>query len=156
MNVNASLCPTLNYWFQVNLYFSVVNLLRKGFYAQIFIWLKHRSFHVNIAKIFKNSFFIEHLCRCNTVYRNGKSQHDFFWLFIKRQTSGISSDKELYKEWQRMTTSDNEWQRVVQRVTTSSTTSDNEWQQRLQRMTRSDNEWQGVTASDNEWSFRLI
>ena len=146
MNVNASLCPTLNYWFQVNLYFSVVNLLRKDFYVQIFIWLKHRCFHVNVAKIFKNSFFIEHLCRCNTVYRNSKSQHDFFWLFIKRQTSGTSSDKEFYKEWQRVTMNDkkwyNEWQRVVQRVTTN----DN----------KGYNEWQGVTASDKEWSFRLI
>ena len=67
--------------------------------------------------------------------------------FIKRQTSGISSDNE----WQRVTTSgttsDNEWQRV----TTSGTTSDNEWQW----MTTSYNEWQWVTTSgttsDKEW-----
>ena len=55
-----------------------------------------------------------------------------------------------------MTTSDNEWQRVVQRVTTNGATSDNEWQ----RVTTSDNEWQRlvqwVTTNDNEWSFRLI
>ena len=37
------------------------------------------------------------------------------------------------------TTSDNEWQRVVQRVTTS----DNKWQ----RVTTNDNEQQQVTAS---------
>ena len=60
--------------------------------------------------------------------------------FIKRQTSGTSSDNE----WQRITTSDNEWynewKRVVQRVTSS----DNEWQQ----VTTDDNEWQRVTVSD--------
>ena len=57
------------------------------------------------------------------------------------------------------TTSDNEWQRVVQRVTTSSkrvTTNDNGWQQ----MTKSDNEWQGMTTSgttsDNEWQWVTI
>ena len=58
----------------------------------------------------------------------------------------------------RVTTSDNEWQRV----TTSDTTSDNEWQVVVQRVTtndNSDNEWQWVvqqmttsgTMSDNEW-----
>ena len=41
-----------------------------------------------------------------------------------------------------MTTSDNEWQRVVQRVTTSGTTSENEWQ----RVRTNDNEWQQVRA----------
>ena len=46
-----------------------------------------------------------------------------------------------------MTTNDNEWQQVVQRVRTSGTKSDNEWQ----RMTKSDNEWQGITKSNNEW-----
>ena len=53
--------------------------------------------------------------------------------FIKRQTSGTSSD--------------NEWQRVVQRVTTN----DNEWQQVVQRVTKSENEWQRVTTNGNEW-----
>ena len=71
--------------------------------------------------------------------------------FIKRQTSGTSSDNE----WQRMATigatSDNEWQRVTsydnewQRVTTSGTTSDKEWKW----VTKSDNEWQWVTASES-------
>ena len=46
-----------------------------------------------------------------------------------------------------MTTSGNEWQRVVKRVTANGTTSDNEWQ----RVTTSDNEWQRVTTSDKEW-----
>ena len=48
--------------------------------------------------------------------------------FIKRQTSGTSSENEWYNEWQRVTTSgkicDNEWQRVAM----SGTTNDNEWQ----------------------------
>ena len=67
-----------------------------------------------------------------------------------------------------MTTSDNKWQRVVQRVTmseqrvitndnewqrmtTSSTKSDNEWHNEWQWMTTSDSEWQRVTTSDKEW-----
>ena len=52
---------------------------------------------------------------------------------------------EWYTEWQRITTSDNEWQQVIQRMTTSSTTSG----------TTSDNEWQRMTMSGktngNEW-----
>ena len=47
----------------------------------------------------------------------------------------------------RVTTSDNEWQRV----TTSGTTSDDEWQRVVQRVTTNDNEWQRMTTSDNEW-----
>ena len=53
-----------------------------------------------------------------------------------------------------MTTSDkfyNEWQPVVQRVTTN----DNERQQVVQRMAKSNNEWysewQQVTTNENEW-----
>ena len=77
--------------------------------------------------------------------------HIFWRSFIKRQTSGTSSDNEWYNEWQEMTTSDKEWQRVVQGVTTSGTTSDKEWYNEWQRMTTSDNEWQRITKSDNEW-----
>ena len=58
-------------------------------------------------------------------------------------------------EWQRVTTNDNEryskWKRVITSSTTSdndsSTANDNEWQQ----MTTRNNEWQRVTANDNEW-----
>ena len=42
---------------------------------------------------------------------------------------------------------DNEWQQVVQRMTTSGTSSDNAWQ----RVTTSENEWKRVTKNDNEW-----
>ena len=48
----------------------------------------------------------------------------------------ISNDNEC----QRMTTSDNEWHRVVQRMITSETTSD----------TTSNNEWQRMTASNKK------
>ena len=48
-----------------------------------------------------------------------------------------TSDNEWYNEWQRMATSDNEWQRV--------TTNDNEWYSEWQWGTKSS------TMSDNEW-----
>ena len=55
------------------------------------------------------------------------------WSFVKRQTSGTSSDIE----WQRVITNENEWynewQGVVQRVVSSGTTNDKEW-----------NDWQWV------------
>ena len=38
------------------------------------------------------------------------------------------------------TMNDNEWKRVVQRVTTNSTTSDKEWQRVVQRVTITVNE----------------
>ena len=63
----------------------------------------------------------------------------------------------------RLTTSDNEWQRVTtsgttsdnewQQVTTSGTTSDNEWQRVTTSGTTSDKEWKWVTKSDNEWQW---
>ena len=37
--------------------------------------------------------------------------------FIKRQTSGTSSDKEWQRVVKRMTTKANEWQRVINQVT---------------------------------------
>ena len=49
-----------------------------------------------------------------------------------------------------MTTSDNEWQRVVQRVITSDTTSDNNWYNKWQQVVKSGNEWQLVTSNDND------
>ena len=49
-----------------------------------------------------------------------------------------------------MTTSDNEWKRVVQRVTTSGTTSDNEWYNEWRRKKMNYNERQRMTMSDNE------
>ena len=49
------------------------------------------------------------------------------------------------------TTSDNEWQRVVQRVTTSGATSDYEWK----RVTANENEWQRVTFSAKFSFFQI-
>ena len=82
--------------------------------------------------------------------------------FIKRQTSGTSSDNEWQRVVQRVTTNDNEWQRM----TTGSTTSDNEWQRVVQRVTTSgttsetsgttsDNKWQQVTISGNFSFFQI-
>ena len=71
------------------------------------------------------------------------------WSFIKRQTSGTSSDNEWQRVVQRVITNDsewyNEWQRVVQRVTTN----DNEWYNEWQRVTTGGMEWREVTTSDN-------
>ena len=63
--------------------------------------------------------------------------------FIKRQTSRTSSDNEWERVVQRMTTSDNEWY--------NEWTGDNEWQ----RVTKNDSEWQRMTRSDktNEYEW---
>ena len=58
---------------------------------------------------------------------------------------------QWYIELHRMTMSDNEWQQMVRRMTSSDTTSDNEWQQVVQQVTTNDNESQRVTKYDNEW-----
>ena len=68
------------------------------------------------------------------IYNNLKDNGSF----IKRQTSGTTSDNEWQRVEQRVATNDNEWQRV-----TTSTTSDNKWQ----RVTNNDNEWQWMKAS---------
>ena len=69
------------------------------------------------------------------------------------------TDNKWYNEWQQMATSDNEWQRVVQRVTASNTTSGNEWQQVTTSSTTNDNEWykewQRVTISANFYFFQI-
>ena len=52
------------------------------------------------------------------------------------------------------TTSDKEWQRVVQQVITSGITNDSEWQQLITSGTASDNEWQQVTISANFSFFK--
>ena len=64
---------------------------------------------------------------------------------IKRQASGILSDNEWQRVVQRVKTNDIEWQRM----TTSVTTNDNEWDNEWQRVTTSDNEWQRATTSDH-------
>ena len=82
-------------------------------------------------------------CNVNTqvpIQNQTLVQHnkDITGSFIKIQTRGTSSD--------------NEWQRVVQRVTTrgSKWLSDSEWQRVAQRETI-DNEWQQMTMSGIEW-----
>ena len=60
--------------------------------------------------------------------------------FIKRQTSGTTSDNEWQRVVQRVTTNDNEWQWVVQQVPTT----DNKWHREWQQVTTGDIEWQEV------------
>ena len=58
-----------------------------------------------------------------------------------------TSDNESQQVITSGTTSDNKWQRVVQRVTAGGTTSHNEWQ----RMRKNENEWERKKTNDNEW-----
>ena len=64
---------------------------------------------------------------------------------------------EWYIEWHWMTTSANEWQRMVQRMTSSGTTNDNKWYKEWQRATMSgtasDNEWQRMTTINKRWQW---
>ena len=108
------------------------------------------------------------------TYFMKKNRHSWRRPFVKRQTSGTTSDNKWYNEWQqvvqwvttngsewqRVTMNDNEWYNEWQRVTKSGTTSDCEWQrvrtsdnewQRVQQMTTSNKKWQWVTANDSEW-----
>ena len=128
---------------------------------------KQRSFHIQKTYFFlyrewtrvSRKFSWRFLKRCFYHFRDGvllisQILRNKLYLgrcknrwFIKRQTSSTSSGNE----WQRMTTSDNEWHRVVQRVTTS----DNEWYKEWQWVTRNDKEWQRVTISANISFFQI-
>ena len=63
--------------------------------------------------------------------------------------------EKWYIEWHGMTTSDNEWQQVVQQMTTCDIEWYNEWQQVIQRVSTSgtarDNDWQRMTTSNKKW-----
>ena len=127
--------------------------------------LKHRCFPVNITKFLRTAFLQNLSGSCFSIFlkvikqlfRKGVNVNRFLkkctcydGSFIKRQTSGTSSDNECCNESQRITTNGNEWQRVVQRVTTS----DNEWQ----RVIMNENEWQrmktcGIT---NDSATRML
>ena len=63
-----------------------------------------------------------------------------------------TSDSEWQQVLQQMTTSGNEWHQVVQLVTTSGTASDNEWK----KMTTSNKKWQWIITNDSEWQNELI
>ena len=77
--------------------------------------------------------------------------------FIKIQTSGTWSGNDWQRVVQRVTTNDNEWYNEWQRMTTSDskwqwvTASENEWYNEWQRVTTNGNDWQQMTMSDNEW-----
>ena len=82
--------------------------------------------------------FLKKLQICRVYQRNLSKT----WSFIKRQTGRTTSDNE----WQRMTTSNNEWYNKWQRITTN----DDEWQRVVQRVTTSDKVWQRIAMSDSE------
>ena len=73
-------------------------------------------------------------------------------------TSGTRSDNEWQRVLQRVTTNNNGWQRVVQRETTSV----KEWHRVIrnhdewQWMATNDNKWQRVTTNDSEWQRVVI
>ena len=104
-----------------------------------------------------------HYCIKNPLHRSfikrqtsGTSSNNEWYNESQRMTSGTTSDNEWYNKWQRMT-SDNEWYNEWQQMTTSGKTSDkndNEWYE-WQRMTTSDNkwysEWKRVKMSDSKW-----
>ena len=144
-----------------------LQVTRKNLYYHISFLLTMFSQNVTRDFFCNNSFDVKTI-KFNR-FHNRKISFKLVWLikrsFIKRQTSGTSSDNEWqrmttidnewYNEWQQMTASDNEWynewQRGVQRVTTN----DNEWQRVVQQVTKSDKElykeWQRVTTNSNEW-----
>ena len=144
-----------------------LQVTRKNLYYHISFLLTMFSQNVTRDFFCNNSFDVKTI-KFNR-FHNRKISFKLVWLikrsFIKRQTSGTSSDNEWqrmttidnewYNEWQQMTASDNEWynewQRGVQRVTTN----DNEWQRVVQQVTTSyttsDNEWQQIAMSDSEW-----
>ena len=68
------------------------------------------------------------------------------WRFKNRQASGTSSDNEWQRLEQRVATNETEWQRM----TKSGTINDNKWQQVVQRVTTNDKECQWVAKSDSE------
>ena len=73
--------------------------------------------------------------------------HNFLGSFMKKQTSGTSSDNEGQQVTTSGTTSDNEWPRV--------TTNSNKWYNEWQRVTTNDNKWQRVIISANFSFFQI-
>ena len=49
------------------------------------------------------------------------------------------------------TMNDNQWQRVIQRVTASDTTSDNEWKRTTISSTTNENKWKRIRRRKREW-----
>ena len=131
--------------------------------------LEHRCFLVNIAKFLRTPFFIEHLwwllLILVAIFKKKKKRTDLqvTWKLAILQIVYKKTD-ELYIEWQRVvqrmtssgTTNDNEWQRLEQRVTTSGTASDNQWQ----RLAMNDSERKRTTTSgttnESKWERFLF
>ena len=99
-------------------------------------WSKIRCSFVSKYQILK-------MALCGVLIGKIRLFHSVYFSWFRMTTSD--------NEWQRVTsgtTSGNEWQRVVQRVTTSGNEGYNEWQRVIQRVTTRDKKWQWVTASD--------
>ena len=112
-------------------------LLKKEIPAQLF--------PCEFCKILNTEQLIEHCF----LYNNSGGCFLFLSENKIKEHLAMISNKDLYKKllYKRYikrqtgeTSSDNEWQRMVQRVTTN----DNEWFNKWQRMTTSDREWQRV------------
>ena len=105
--------------------------LGKHLYQSLF-FNKVAGLPVNFVKCLRTSFFTEHLwwLLLFSVETVSCFALLFFLIVYKKRD-------EWYIEWQRVTTNDNEWQRVVQQLIKSDNEQYNEWQ----RMTTSDNEW---------------
>ena len=128
-------------------------MLKQIWSIQLQVYLHIHSFSVNIRSWRVKRFHT--YMRIMSFQLSSKKIYYYYYYymedtktrsFIKRQTSGTSSDNE----WQWLTTSgttsDNEWQRV----TTSGTTSNAEWYNKWQRMATSDKEWQQIAMSDSK------
>ena len=97
------------------------------------------NFEIVITLKLETKFFF---CFCFNYKWCKKQKIIKQWSFIKKYKIMIVCKKtdKWYIAWNRLTTSDNEWQRVVQWMTNS----DNKWPRVVQRTTTSD------TTSDSE------
>ena len=93
------------------------------------MWINEFFFFLKIILFFLKSFYFRH-AKCAPMIAYKKTD-------------------KLYIKWQRLTTNDNEWQRVVQRMAIN----DNNWQRVIERITTGDNEWHRVTTNGNEWHW---
>ena len=103
-----------------------------------------------LTEVYLNS--VKH-SRCKCFFCDSVIE-SFNWFYMILKIVHKKTD-DWYIEWQwvvqRVTTSDNEWGRVV-RVTTN----DNEWYNGWQRVTTNENEWQRVTNLSAKFSFFQI
>ena len=126
-------------------------MLKQIWSFQLQVCLHIQSFSVSIRSWRVNRFYT--YLKIMSFQLGCKKTHYYYMKdtktrsFIKRQTSGKSSDNE----WQRMTMNDNKWYNKWQQMATSDNKWYNEWWRVVERVTTDDNEWQRVATNDNEW-----